>query len=91
MKIIIAGYGFVGKAVANSLKLKNEIAIVDPQYNQDAVADHYDADGIIICVGTPSDSNGACDDSQIRAVVAATPVHVPVSYTHLTLPTILRV
>ena len=52
MKIIIAGYGFVGKAVANSLKLKNEIAIVDPQYNQDAVADHYDADGIIVCVGT---------------------------------------
>jgi UDPglucose 6-dehydrogenase len=86
MKIIIAGYGFVGKAVANSLKLKNEIAIVDPQYNQDAVADHYDADGIIICVGTPGDSNGACDDSQIRAVVAATPVHVPILVKSTVLP-----
>ena len=54
MKIIIAGYGFVGKAVANSLKETNDLVIVDPKYTDDKIIDHYDADGIVICVGTPS-------------------------------------
>jgi len=32
MKIIVAGYGYVGKAVKGALENKNEIIVVDPKY-----------------------------------------------------------
>ena len=34
MKIIIAGYGFVGEAVANTLKKKHDLIVVDPKYTR---------------------------------------------------------
>ena len=50
MKIIIAGYGFVGKAVGQTLQTKHDIVIVDPKYTEEQIKDHPDADGLIICV-----------------------------------------
>jgi UDPglucose 6-dehydrogenase len=78
MKIIIAGYGFVGKAVANSLKENNDLVVVDPKYTNDKIIDHYDADGIIICVGTPSTPSGGCDSRDVCGVIDEVPESMPV-------------
>jgi len=78
MKIIIAGYGFVGKAVARTLEKGHELVIIDPKYSDDTIANHPDADGIIICVGTPHTKEEACDDSQVYAVMENVPVFMPV-------------
>jgi UDPglucose 6-dehydrogenase len=78
MKIIIAGYGFVGKAVANSLKETNDLVIVDPKYTDDKIIDYYDADGIIICVGTPSTPSGNCDSRDVCGVLDGVPESMPV-------------
>jgi UDPglucose 6-dehydrogenase len=77
MKIIIAGYGFVGKAVSNALT-NHKLCIVDPAYTSAEIEHFPDADGLIICVGTPSNALGDCDTSQIYSVMRDTPVHIPV-------------
>jgi UDPglucose 6-dehydrogenase len=78
MKIIIAGYGFVGKAVANAIKDKNDLYIVDPQHTATEIAHCPDADGAVICVGTPATVLGDCDVGQIRSVLDQLPSTVPV-------------
>jgi UDPglucose 6-dehydrogenase len=78
MEIIIAGYGFVGKAVFNAIKNNNKTHIVDPICSTETIADAPYADGVIICVGTPSDQIGDCDVSQIESVMKEVPIHLPV-------------
>ena len=78
MKIIIAGYGFVGKAVFNALKDKHEVVIVDPQYTTNEVKQHHDADGLIICVNTPTGENGIIDANNVSNVLDEVPVFMPV-------------
>ncbi len=78
MKLIVAGYGFVGKAVKSALKEKNEIIVVDPKYTDITISQHKDADGIIICVDTPSDANGTCDIKNIINVLDQVPLFIPV-------------
>jgi UDPglucose 6-dehydrogenase len=78
MKIIIAGYGFVGEAVANTLKKKHELIVVDPKYTTAKIMDHHNADGIIICVGTPSTPSGNCDSRDVCGVLDEVPVSMPV-------------
>jgi UDPglucose 6-dehydrogenase len=77
-EIIIAGYGFVGKAVANSINDHCILHICDPKINENTVADFKYADGVIICVGTPSTAIGDCDVNQIYQVMDTVPVHIPV-------------
>ena len=77
MKIIIAGYGFVGKAVFNALKDKHEVVIVDPQYTTNEIKYHHDADGLIICVNTPTGENGIIAEN-IANVLDQTPIFMPV-------------
>jgi UDPglucose 6-dehydrogenase len=78
MEIIIAGYGFVGKAVAKAIDKTNIVYIVDPKLGPQRITDFPYAEGVIVCVGTPSDMVGDCDISQIIQVLDDTPVHVPV-------------
>ena len=78
MNIIIAGYGYVGKAVHNALKNTNDLYIVDPKYTTGEIKHYPYAEGVIICVGTPSTDDGHCDSSQIRAVLSDVPIHIPV-------------
>lgn len=78
MKIIVAGYGFVGKAVANALQDKHEVVIHDPQYTDFKIIDHHDADGIIICVPTPTTEYGVCDASIISDILDNVPIFMPV-------------
>jgi UDPglucose 6-dehydrogenase len=77
-QIIIAGYGFVGKAVGNALQDKNNLCIVDPKYSTSKIEDFPNAEGIIICVGTPSTELGDCDVSQIYQVMEQVPETMPV-------------
>lgn len=86
MKIIIVGYGFVGKAVHHALHAKHDIVVVDPRYNSECIINHPDADGVIVCVGTPSDDNGHCDDSQVRSVLSEIPVFLPILIKSTLLP-----
>jgi UDPglucose 6-dehydrogenase len=78
MEIIIAGYGFVGKAVANAIENNNIIHIVDPKINDSIVSDYKYAKGVVICVGTPSTSLGDCDVSQIYSVMDTVPETMPI-------------
>jgi UDPglucose 6-dehydrogenase len=77
MKIIIAGYGFVGKAVHNALKDTHELIIVDPAYTTEEIQHHPDADGLIVCVSTPTSDNGIVATNIVN-VLDQTPVFVPV-------------
>jgi len=68
----LIGYGFVGKAVYNFLKDKHTINIVDPHYNDNIL--HYNTDGYIVCVPTPTDDNdGSCDMSTVYDVLKTIP------------------
>lgn len=78
MNIIIAGYGFVGKAVHNAIKNNNNLFVIDPKYSTAEIKHYPNAEGVIICVGTPSTDTGNCDDSQIREVMSQIPVYMPV-------------
>jgi UDPglucose 6-dehydrogenase len=88
-EIIITGYGFVGKAVANAIGENNILHIIDPKINGNLVSDYKYADGLIICVGTPSTSDGYCDVSQVTAVIDATPIHIPILIKSTVLPDLL--
>ena len=78
MKIIIAGYGYVGKAVYEGLRKDHELVIVDPKYSTDNIKDHHDADGLIICVPTPSTEDGICDASIVANILDTVPIFMPV-------------
>jgi UDPglucose 6-dehydrogenase len=77
MKLIIAGHGFVGSAVSNAFKHYCELEIVDPKYSDQTVSE-IDADGIIICVPTPENSDGSCNVSYIESVLEDVPESMPV-------------
>ena len=77
MKLTIAGYGFVGKAVEHSFKQCYDLYVVDPKYNSNCISD-VTADGVIVCVGTPANGDGTCDSTDIESVFEDIPEHVPV-------------
>lgn len=77
MKLTIVGYGFVGKAVEHSFNQCFDLYVVDPKYNKNRIGD-VNADGIVVCVGTPANGDGTCDSAQIDAVFAEIPESVPV-------------
>jgi len=77
MKLIIVGYGFVGKAVEHSFKQCFDLYVVDPKYNKNHISD-VDADGVVVCVGTPANGDGTCDSSAIESVFEEIPATTPV-------------
>lgn len=90
MKIVIVGYGFVGKAVFNAFKDKHEVVIVDPKYTTNEIKYHHDADGIIICVPTPTTEKGICDASIVSSVIDEIPVFLPVLIKSTVTPAIVE-
>ena len=60
MKIVIAGYGYVGKAIDTILRQSHETYIVDPAINSNKIND-IDYDAMIICVSTPQSNDGSCN------------------------------
>jgi len=90
MKIIIAGNGFVGRAVHNALKLKHEIVIVDPLFTTNKIQDHHDADGLIICAPTPTTEDNICDASIIANILDDVPIFMPVLIKSTVTPAIVK-
>jgi len=77
MSLTLIGYGFVGKAVYNSLKDSHDIHIVDPKYTKNNIQDK-DADGYIICVPTPMRKDGRCEMSYVMSVMEYIPADKPI-------------
>lgn len=77
MRIKIAGFGFVGKAVYAALHHNNEIDIVDPIYKN---SQDYDSkpEAVIICVSTPESHDGSCDMTNVFDVIADTDPITPI-------------
>lgn len=75
MKILVAGYGFVGAAHALSLVGKHEVLIHDP--DKGYRADYQKAEAIICCVATPQLPDGSCDISSVADVIERSP-NVPI-------------
>jgi UDP-glucose 6-dehydrogenase len=86
MKILLIGYGFVGKAVANAIKDQHRVVIIDPQYTTTEIQHHPDADGVIICAPTPTTENGICDVSIIAKIMDQIPIYMPVLIKSTVLP-----
>ena len=75
--IVIAGYGYVGKAIEAGIEKSYQVKIVDPAVNKDRVYD-YDCEAVIIAVATPPTSDGACDMTNVKQVLEDTPATTPV-------------
>ena len=71
MKILIAGYGFVGKAQELVLKEYHNIDIHDPYLGYKS--DWLNIDAVIISVATPPNLKGECDYSNVIDVLNQTP------------------
>lgn len=76
--IILAGYGFVGKAYYEALKNTQDIIVVDPLYNSNKISDFTEALGLLVCVPTPQSEDGSCDMSFVYSVLHECPEHIPV-------------
>ena len=74
MKIAVFGCGFVGGTPSKLFRKnrnrynKSRSSIISEQDPQQAI---LDASGIIICVPTPSDAEGKCDDSIVPQGIRA--------------------
>ena len=67
-KILVIGYGFVGRTVAQNLVHNGyRVEILDPAKSKPARS--YDCAGAIICVNTPTLADGTCDDSNVRDAI----------------------
>ena len=75
MKILIAGYGFVGRAHYEVLKFKHDVVINDPALGYNNSYD--DVDAVIVCVSTPPRLDGSCHMDNVYEVIEAAP-DVPV-------------
>jgi len=74
MKIGIIGYGFVGKAVANSFAGydKIKVKIHDPAYpeiSKSIAKIKEKCEAIFVCLPTPQSEHGACDTSILESVL----------------------
>ena len=75
---ILAGYGYVGRAYYELLYNYFHTEIVDPQYNDTYISDFPFAQGLVCCVGTPTDKHGEYDVSALHAVISSTPAYMPI-------------
>lgn len=75
MNIMIAGYGFVGRAHEAVLKDKFTVNIYDPPKGYtDIVA----PSGVIVCVSTPPHVDGSCNVNNVADVISRIAEEVPI-------------
>ena len=66
-KILVIGKGFVGDAVGSALVKSHTILYHDPAKGENYnIRQLGDLDGIILCLPTPMDEEGFCDDSLVN-------------------------
>ena len=71
LRIVVAGYGFVGKAHHELLKDRHEIIIHDPALGYNAEMRQVDA--VIVCVATPQRDDGSCEMANVYDVIERSP------------------
>lgn len=70
MKIVIAGYGPVGKACEEALRRRMDVIIDDPYLDEAyTVHDTKDVDGVVVCVATPQNEDGSCHTQNVTDVL----------------------
>ena len=75
--IVIAGYGYVGKAFHEAFKDIYDCEIVDPAINENKLED-FEPTHVICCVSTPQGDDGSCYMDNVYDVVSKTAVKVPI-------------
>lgn len=70
MQLLIAGYGFVGKAQELVLKETHDIEIYDPYLGYETITN---PDAAIICVATPPRPDGSCEMANVFDVIDRLP------------------
>jgi len=81
MKIAVIGCGFVGSTVADFLEGHLvTVSRVDPKlYPHTEISRGInECDAFIICVPTPENKDGTCDDSIVRTVIEQLDTHKPI-------------
>lgn len=76
--IALFGYGFVGKAYYNVFRHYHDIAVIDPNFNNNRVEDIVGLRSAIVCVPTPTAPDGSCDMSIVYDVIKTLPEYVPI-------------
>jgi|TARA_R110000851_G_scaffold157790_1_gene300635 UDPglucose 6-dehydrogenase len=76
--IVIAGFGFVGRAHYEVFKSRVNFKIVDPLHNNNKLDELRNIDAVICSVPTPEDSNGGCDISNVLDVLSKSPENIPI-------------
>lgn len=76
MKLLIYGYGFVGKAHYEALKFTHDVVINDPALGYTNSVNNVDA--VIVCVSTPQRPDGACEMENVFNVVEQCPDNIPI-------------
>lgn len=72
MKISVAGYGFVGRAVVEAFK-DHDYEIYDPMFPEWNYSIRENTDAVIVCVSTPQSEDGSCDISNVVDVIDRAP------------------
>ena len=75
--ILLAGYGYVGKAIHETFKDVADIYVVDPKHNKNKMSD-FNPEKVIISVSTPEGKNGECDMTNVFDVLKKVAPAVPV-------------
>ena len=80
---LIAGYGYVGKAVENSILVAGMAPpiVIDPAIEGFPTWNQINLDevhGVLICVATPEGADGSCDYSNVLEVLSHIPEDKPV-------------
>lgn len=76
MDILIAGYGFVGRAHEAVLKKSHDVHVYDPRLGYNDWWKNPDC--VIVCVSTPPNKDGSCDMSNVIDTIRYVPEEVPV-------------
>jgi UDPglucose 6-dehydrogenase len=77
MKILVAGYGFVGRAHESLLRDKHDVTIYDPPLDHNPIIPE-DLESAIICVSTPQGSDGECNVNNVINVIDLLPKNMPI-------------
>ena len=75
--ILLAGYGYVGRAIHETFKDVADIHVVDPKHNNNKMSD-FNPEKVIIAVSTPEGKNGECDMTNVFDVLKKVAPAVPV-------------
>lgn len=81
MIYLIAGYGYVGKALYELLKDTFDVGVIDPKYNTatfEQMTDDQRPGAVIVCVGTPQGPDGRCDASAVFDILDRVEPGIPV-------------